>query len=111
MDIELTKPPDEDHPHGAIEVTSFNGQRVTIYYRHVPEKDFTVVRGVPCTTALRTIIDIAPELPPENLRRAVDDCLRRRLFTVAEALVRTAEEDLVNDVGAILLREELLGRG
>jgi hypothetical protein len=111
MDIELTKPPDDDHPEGAVEVTSFRDQRVIIYYRHLPEKDLTVVRGVPCTTALRTVIDIAPMLPADNLRRAVEDCLRRRLFTVSEALARTAEDDLVSDVGAILLREELLSRG
>ena len=75
-----------------------------------PEKDLSEVDGVPCTTALRTIIDIAPDYPAENVARMVADALRRNLFTVAEALERTAEPDLVDDVGAVVVREEVLRR-
>ena len=35
----------------------------------------TVVDGIRCTTALRTVIDLAPDLSHEELRRMVDDCL------------------------------------
>jgi hypothetical protein len=40
----------------------------------------------------------------------VADALRRNLFTVAEALARTAEPDLADDEGARLVREEVLRR-
>ena len=111
MDIELTKPPDDDHPDGSIDVRPMGDDRVVVYYRTLPDKDLTEVNGVPCTTALRTIIDIAPDYPPEKVARMVTDALGRNLFTVAEALERTSEPDLVDDVGAILVREDILRRG
>lgn len=110
MDVELTKPPDEDHPEGAIEVLSVDGERVVVRYRHLPERDLTVVRGIPCTTALRTVIDMAPELLPPELERMITECLRRQLFSVDEALRRTAEPDMTDDVGAQLVRSALLRR-
>lgn len=108
MDIELTKPPDADHPEGAVEVTWRDGDRVIVHYEHLPEKDLTVVRGIPCTTALRTVIDLAPDLEPKNLALAIADCLRRRLFSVEEGLARVNEPDMVNRLGAQLVRAELL---
>ncbi len=110
MDFELTKPPDDDHPQGSIETRTMGRDRIVIYYRTLPDKDLTEVNGIPCTTALRTIIDIAPDCPRENVARMVADALRRRLFTVAEALERTAEADLADDYGALLVREEVLQR-
>jgi hypothetical protein len=112
MDFELTKPPDDDHPEGSIDIRPFlDDDRIVIYYRALPEKDLTEINGIPCTTALRTIIDIAPDYPPENVARMVTDALRRNLFTVAEALERTAEPDLADDYGARLVRAEILRRG
>lgn len=111
MDFELTKPPEDEHPEGSVCIRPFlEDDQIVIYYRTIPEKDLTVVDGVPCTTPLRTIIDIAPDYPPENVTRMVTDCLRRGLFTVEEALARTAEDDLIEDYGATLVREEILRR-
>lgn len=65
------------------------------------------VDGIPCTTALRTVIDLAPELSGDELRRVVEDCLSRRLFTVDEAIGRIAEDDVHGRVGARLLGQAL----
>ena len=86
------------------------GLEVIVHYDDVPEKDLTTVRGIPCTTALRTMIDIAPTTEPDEFRRMVDDCLRRRLFTVDEALARCGELDMLRRPGAHLLRKLLLSR-
>ncbi|HZN15315.1 MAG TPA: hypothetical protein VFB78_13665 [Acidimicrobiales bacterium] len=109
-EIEIIVPPDDDHPEGACEVTWLDDQRVLIHYVELPERDRTTVNGIPCTTALRTVIDIAPDLPRRSLKRVVTDCLRRELFTVAHALARTGERDMVDRAGARLLRDEVLRR-
>ena len=83
-------------------------QQVIIHYDDVPQTDLTTVRGIPCTTALRTVIDIAPEVDREHLKRIVDDCLRRKLFSVEEAHARLAQDDMRARPGALLLREVLL---
>jgi hypothetical protein len=81
-----------------------NGVEVIVHYDDIPEKDLTTVNGIPVTTALRTVIDLAPELDPAELVQAVDDCLARRLFTVEEARARLAEPDMANRLGATLVR-------
>ena len=85
------------------------GQEVIVHYDDIPESDVTVVRGIRCTTALRTVIDVAPDLDPLQLHRAVLDCLDRGLFTVDEAMARIARPDMQNRRGAELLRLHLLG--
>ncbi len=72
-----------------------------------PDKDKTVVDGIPCTTALRTVIDVAPDLDRAELERIVEDFLARRLFTLAEASARLAEDDMQSCPGAVLLRNLL----
>jgi len=80
-----------------------------VHYDDIPACDVTTVKGIPCTTALRTVIDIAPDLSPFELARAVHDCLRRGLFTPDEAWARIAEPDMQQRLGASLLRHHLLG--
>ena len=82
----------------------FDGHEVVVHYATVPESDLTVVKGVPCTTALRTVIDIAADCGPGELERIVQDCLDRRLFTFAEARVRLAEPDMRTHPGAARLQ-------
>ncbi len=89
------------------EVTSVGGQTVVVHYDDLPEKDLTIHRGIPCTTALRTVIDVAPDVDPDHLVRIVEDCLARELFTVAEAWARIAEPDMAQRPGALLLRDVL----
>lgn len=84
-----------------------DGFEIVIHHDDVPEKDLTTVDGIPCTTALRTVIDLAPEMADSELRRVVGDCLSRRLFTVDEAMARIAEDDMRGRVGARLLRRTL----
>jgi hypothetical protein len=80
---------------------------VIVHYDDVPAKDITSVDGIPCTTALRTVIDLAPQLSDVELARAVRDCLDRGLFTVEEAQARIDEPDMVQRRGADLLRHHL----
>jgi hypothetical protein len=85
------------------------GGEVIVHYDDLPDKDVTVRQGIRCTTALRTVIDIAPDCAPGQLERIVADCLERKLFTEAEALARIAEHDMIDRPGARLLGD-LLGR-
>jgi hypothetical protein len=84
-----------------------DGKEVVVHYDDIPDKDITSVDGIPCTTALRTLIDLAPELPDADLARAVQDCLDRGLFTVEEAYARIAEPDMQQRRGASLLQRHL----
>ena len=89
------------------ERTSLGGQEVIVHYEDIPETDITVHRGIRVTTALRTVIDIGPDIDPDHLRLIVQDCLRRHLFTIEEAVARLAEPDMVARAGAVLLAQAL----
>ena len=82
-------------------------QEVIIHRDDCPETDITMVGGIRCTTALRTVIDVAPEVPRSHLDEMVHDCLERGLFTVEEAWRRLAEPDMADRRGAELLRRAL----
>jgi hypothetical protein len=84
-----------------------DGQEVIVHYDDIPDSDVTSVRGIPCTTPLRTVIDIAPEREAAELERIVDDCLDRGLFSREEALARIAAADMRFRRGADLLRQVL----
>ena len=83
------------------------GQDVVVHYGEIPDSDITSVDGIPCTTPLRTVIDIAPETDAADLDRIVRDCLVRRLFSREEAMARTAEPDMRSRPGAQILRQML----
>jgi hypothetical protein len=92
------------------ERVTLGGQEVIIHYDDdLPATDLTIHRGIPCTTPLRTVIDIAPEVERAHLQEIVSDCLARGLFTVAEARARIAEPDMARRPGAQLLRDVLPG--
>jgi hypothetical protein len=78
-----------------------------VHYDHIPESDITTVRGLRCTTPIRTVIDIAPETPAAELERTIRDCLDRGLFTVEEALARIDQPDMAARVGAHMVRSAL----
>jgi hypothetical protein len=95
--------------NGALtERRSISGVDVVVHYDDVPETDITVVQGIPCTTALRTVIDLAPAIDRLELHRMVQDCLDRHLFTLEEAEARLAQPDMQHRRGAELLRLVLL---
>jgi hypothetical protein len=82
-------------------------QEVIVHYDDLPKSDVTTIHGVRCTTALRTVIDLAPGLSSHELERIVRDCLERKLFSVGEALARIAEPDMQTRPGAQLIRQVL----
>ncbi|MCU0260168.1 MAG: hypothetical protein MUE78_04030 [Ilumatobacteraceae bacterium] len=51
------------------------------------------------------MIDLAADVGRDEVERLLDDCLRRRLFTVGEASERLGRPDLAAHPGA-----ELVGR-
>ncbi len=75
-----------------------------MHYDDVPAKDLTVVNGIPCTTPLRTVIDIAPDLEVAEFDSIVRDCLHRHLFTAQQARARVMEPDMRARPGAVLFR-------
>ena len=93
--------------NGCLTETVMLGGDPVIHYDDVPDHDLTEVDGIPCTTALRTIIDLAVELTDEELLRIVDDALQRNLFTLAEAWERLSEADMAHRRGAEILRQRL----
>jgi hypothetical protein len=74
-----------------------------VHHDDVPESDITTVRGLRCTTPLRTVIDIAANTSEPELKRMVRDCLDRGLFTTEEALIRLTQPDMESRRGAQLL--------
>ncbi len=94
--------------NGLLTERMWLGEHEVIIHRgDVPETDITTVHGIRCTTALRTVIDLAPEVEASHLEEMVHDSLERGLFTVEEALRRLAEPDMVGRRGAELLRRAL----
>lgn len=81
-----------------------------VHYDDLPASDVTEFNGLPITTPLRTVIDVAPELEADELERVVDDCLQRHLFTVEEAWERLAQPDMAGRRGAEMLGHHLTSR-
>jgi hypothetical protein len=98
-----------DHDGILVERRWVGGTEVLVRYDDVPASDLTTVSGIPCTTALRTVIDIAADVDHDHLERIVRDCLDRRLFTIDEAWRRLSQPDMATRVGAELLRQVLHG--
>ena len=96
-----------DHNGCLTELVRIDGTEILVHYDDVPECDLTTVDGIPCTTALRTVIDLAVDLDDRDLRRIIDDALGRQLFTLAEAWDRLAEADMAQRPGAEILRQTL----
>ena len=90
------------------ERVSLGSRDVIVHYGDLPDSDITSVHGIPCTTPLRTVIDIATETSTADLEAIVRNFLQRRLFTREEALARTAEPDMVSRKGAQIIRRMLL---
>lgn len=99
---------DRDGNGDPVEIVDVGSGEVIVHYADLPDGDVTVLPGIPVTTALRTVIDVAPDVEPDELQRMVEDCLTRRLFTLEEAWERLSAPDMRVRPGAILLRT-LLG--
>jgi hypothetical protein len=94
---------------GLMERASIGDVEVILHHDDVPESDITTVRGIRCTTPIRTLIDLAPATPPLALREMVVDSLRRGLITKVEAWERLRRPDMADRSGAELMRDLLRG--
>lgn len=83
------------------------GQEVIVHYGDLPDSDLTVVRGIPCTTAVRTVIDCASHVSIDDLRLMVDDAVARGLFTLDELWRRLDQPDMAHRPSALLVRRAM----
>lgn len=72
--------------------------------RDLRADDVTAVRGIPCTNAARTLLDLGAVVRGRVLETALDDALRRKLCTLAELERRFREVSRPGRVGCGLLR-------
>jgi hypothetical protein len=93
------------------EVVDLDGVEVHRHYDDVPDSDLTVVNGLPCTTALRAVLDVAVEMDPLELDRLVTECLDRGFFTPREAFDRIAQPDMLARQGALRVAGLLFDKG
>ena len=113
VDLDDDDDDDESEPlgvdgNGLLTERMWLGELEVIIHRDdIPETDITMIKGFRVTTALRTVIDLAPEVTASQLDDMVRDSLKRGLFTVEEAMRRIAEPDMVDRRGADLLRQAL----
>ena len=69
--------------------------------RTLERRDASEVHGIPCTTAPRTVIDLAAVLEPPALRAVVIDAVQRRATTIRRVLVRLADLGPVRGSGEL----------
>jgi hypothetical protein len=63
------------HHHAAVDLPDVTSHRTS----WLPKSDVTEIDGIPCTTLIRTIIDLAGIVDDATLIRIVDDAQRRRI--------------------------------
>jgi hypothetical protein len=97
-----------DHNGCLTEQRVIGGQEVTVHYDDIPPSDITVVDGIRCTTALRTVLDLAADVSNEQLHQMIRDSLKRQLFTIEAAFERANRYDIRDRVGTRLFIEALL---
>lgn len=90
-----------------VERRTVGDHEVVVHFDDLPEIDRDVVDGIPCTSAVRTTIDIAPDLCADELDHVVQDALTRHLFTAEELLARATAPDLARRPGARMVRRSL----
>lgn len=109
LDLELPATLVRDHtdPPGVVipESRRVTGVEFSVRRTDLPAKDRTQVTGIPCLSATRALIDLAPLVPERTLRVALDSARRQRLASL-RWLQRRAD-DLSNHPGAARLRRVL----
>ena len=89
---------------------SVGGTKVIVHFADYPETDITTVRGIRCTTAERTIIDLATTFEEHHFREVVFDALDRGIVTEERLWARLDQPDMRVHVGAEILRQLLRTR-
>ena len=102
-----TEPIGVDENGAILELGYIDGGAVIVHREDVPECDRAEVNGIPCTSPLRTLIDLAPQLTEMDLRLNLANLVDRGLIDVREAWLRIAQPDMVDRPGAQLLRRVL----
>jgi hypothetical protein len=74
--------------------------QIVLHYDDIPDSDKTIVKGLPCTTAVRAAIDAAGDLDQEDVNRLARDCLDQGIFTADEVFSRVAKSDMLTRPGA-----------
>ena len=87
-----------------VECGVFQGGVVIVHRQDIPESDVTTVKGIRCTTVVRTIIDVAVDMEPDDLRATVADAVRRGLFSDSDLHDRLAQPDMHAHAGARAVR-------
>lgn len=78
---------------------------VVVHRVDLSRADVTTVGAIPATTAARTLLDIASVVSAEVVEIALDDGLRRGLFSVARLTWRLDEEARSGRPGSKLMRQ------
>ena len=80
---------------------------VVVHVVDVPLSGITEVRGIRCTTPVRTVIDVASSLSPAGVRSMVTSGLQQLLLTGPELRDRLAQPDMADHPGARAVRVAL----
>jgi len=91
-------------------LTDVGGVPVVIHYDDIPESDIETHHGLRVTSPLRTTIDLAAELPPDQLENLLDFFLYKGSFTTEQALARIAQPDMTSRRGAHILQTLIVRR-
>jgi predicted transcriptional regulator of viral defense system len=96
-----------------LEVTASHSRRrpgIRIYCQRLERDEITTLEGVPVTTVVRTVLDLAAILSPRELERALNEAEVRRL-THAGALQTLIDRYPRRQGTAGLRRSSMRGRG
>lgn len=100
---------DADEPHLIVPHSRKLRLRGVVVHRarSLERRDAVRRRGIPVTTPVRTLVDLAGSLAPDALEYALDDALRRRLVAVPGIEQRLERLDRVHGSGTLraLVRE------
>ena len=76
----------------------------------LPARDVTTRTGIPVTSACRTLIDCAADVPLHRLGEMLDDARRRRLVSLGQVARRLDELGVPGRNGVAAMREALADR-
>jgi very-short-patch-repair endonuclease len=82
---------------GALEITVPKRQSgriagVRVHHRDLPRTDVASITGIPVTTPIRTVIDLAAALPIDSLEDVLHDAVRRHLVRPVDLVHRLTAE-------------------
>lgn len=88
--IELVRPPEEPEVAVGRDRSRMSRPGVRVHRAVLPPEHLAVVRGVPATSPVRTVLDLARSLPLAEAVAAADSALRLRLCTYEQLVAAVA---------------------